>query len=226
MSTNGVNRWRTQPMYAFGEAAHLAGVSTSTVRNWLFGYVTRDREVQPLLPAPADQGPMVSFLQMIEIVVAGRFRKAEHVSFPRVRQAYENAQSEFQLEHPFAHLMLEALGGHIAQRMHDEPLGISLRALDEPAQWSLPGLVLDLMEQLVYEQDLVARWYPKGKDVPIVVDPRISAGIPTVDQRGITIEAVHKRGKAGQRISFIDKDVALTDDLVEQVLQYAEQVTA
>ena len=42
MSDNGnsKNGWRTQPMYSFSEAAHLAHVSVSTVRNWLLGYFT------------------------------------------------------------------------------------------------------------------------------------------------------------------------------------------
>ena len=56
---------------------------------------------------------MVSFLQLIEIVIAGQFRRAERVPFARVENAYENAQMHYNLEYPFAHLELEALGGHI-----------------------------------------------------------------------------------------------------------------
>lgn len=48
--TNGhqaLDGWRTESMYTFGEAAHLADVSTTTVKNWLFGYTVRGREVPP-----------------------------------------------------------------------------------------------------------------------------------------------------------------------------------
>ena len=59
--TNGhesANGWRTQSMYSFSEAAHLADVSTTTVKNWLFGYTVKGREVPPLFPS--DNGDMVS----------------------------------------------------------------------------------------------------------------------------------------------------------------------
>lgn len=224
MSTNGV--WRTQPMYTFSEAAHLASVSTTTVRNWVLGYVSRDRKVEPLFSPHAQQGPMVSFLQMVEIVVAGRFRKALRIPFGKIRGAYVFSQNEFKLEYPFAHLRLEALGGHVVHRMNEERPGTSLQALDEPGQWSLPGLVLEVVNQLDYERDLAARWYPAGKEIPIVVDPRISVGLPTVSTRGITVQAVRKRFKAGQLTSFIAQDLALDDVVVQRVLQYADQVAA
>ena len=127
MSTNGQNGWRTEPMYSFSEAAHLARVSTTTVRNWLWGF----RERPPIFGAQRDLGPMVSFLQLIEIIVARRFRMAAKVPFERVLRTYKNAQNLFQLEYPFAHLRLEALGGHILHGLHEEPLGESALALSE-----------------------------------------------------------------------------------------------
>ena len=214
---------RAQPMYSFSEAAHLAHVSTSTVRNWLFGY---GKIQKPLFRTPDDQGPMVSFLQLIEIVVAGQFRKAERVSFQRVRSAYENGRERFQIEHPFAHLQLEALGGHIVSRMHDEEPGASIQALDEPELWTLPGLVLDVVHQLEYLDELASRWFPAGKDVPIVVDPLFSAGVPTIAGFGVTIPAIRRRWKAGHRIEFIARDFQLESEIIETALQYAEKVAA
>ena len=223
---HNLNGWRTDPLYSFSETAHLAHVSAGTVRNWLFGYTAQGREVQPLFKAPADQGPMVSFLQLTEIVVAGKFRKAERVSFQVVRRAYENAQQQSGLENPFAHLQLEALGGHIVSRLRKERPGTSIQTLDDPEQWTIPGLVLDTVRQFDYEQELAARWFPIGRSVPIVVDPRLSSGVPTLVGRGITIQALYKRWKAGHLIGFIARDFKLKDDLVERALQYAEQVAA
>jgi uncharacterized protein (DUF433 family) len=214
-------------MYTFSEAGHLAHVSASTVRNWLFGYTSRyGGEVAPLFRSPGESGATVSFLQLIEIVLAGNFRKSERVSFQTVRHAYENARTQWNIEYPFAHLRLEALGGHIVQRLRSERPGRSLQALDEPQQWTLPGLVLATISQLDYELDLAARWYPVGKTLPIVVDPRVSAGIPTVIGRGVTIGVIHKRFKAGQRLDFIAQDFELETATVEEAVRYAEQVAA
>ena len=55
-------------------------------------------------------------------------------------------------------------------------------------------------KEIEYELDLAAQWYPAGKSLPIVVDPRISSGVPTIKGRGVTIQVIHKRFKAGPRM--------------------------
>ena len=224
-SSNGRDEWRTQPMYTFGEAGHLAHVSASAVRNWLLGYTGHYGEaVTPLFREPSTGGAMVSFLQLIEIVVAGNFRKAERVGFQTVRRAYENARTQWNIEYPFAHLRIEALGGHIVQWLRSERPGPSMQALDGPRQWTLPGLVLETLAQLDWESDLAARWYPIGKSVQIVVDPRITSGLPTIAGRGVTVDIIHRRFKAGQRLDYIAEDFALELALVEEAIRYAEKV--
>jgi uncharacterized protein (DUF433 family) len=224
MSNNGHNGYRTSPLYTFAEVAHLAHVSTSTVRNWLFGYTTNYGDVAPLFNPSTEQGPMVSFLQLVEIVVAAQFRKAERLSFRTVRRAYENAQSEWGLEYPFAHLRLEALGGHIVRRLHAEDKLGSLQAADTPEQWTLPSLVVETIRQFDYEPDLVIRWYPVGKSIPIVVDPHISAGLPTIVGRGVTVGAIQKRFRAGQLMDFIADDFEIERSVVEEAVRYAPVV--
>ena len=232
MSTNGqsksrLNGWRTDAMYSFREAAHLSGVSSGTVRNWLLGYVSQSgQEVPPLLPTRSDQGPMVSFLQLIEIVVAARFRMAERTKYEVVRTAHQNAKAYYHLDYPFAYLNLRAVGGHIISLMHGGPQS-SYQAIDDLPQRTLPGLVEEVVEQLEYYEEYAAKWYPVGKDVPIVVDPLYSSGVPTIKGRGVTIHLIHRRFKYGkQRIEYIASDLELDRDLVEKALQYAEQVAA
>jgi uncharacterized protein (DUF433 family) len=225
---NDDNGWRTQPLYSFVEAAQLAKVSTNTVRNWLLGFKGRNGENRPPLFSSHDnQGPGISFLQLIEVIVAAKFRKSERVSYQTVYAAYVNAKEIYSLEYPFAHLSLESLGGHIIAKMHGDEPGRSQQVLDSLAQWTLPGLVLETVKQIEYgEKDLAVRWFPVGKDRNIVVDPRISSGIPTIVGRGVTVQAIRKRWKAGHKIDFIAQDLALDANLVETALQYGEQVAA
>ncbi|NQW17978.1 MAG: DUF433 domain-containing protein [Chloroflexi bacterium] len=223
--TSSQDAFRTQPMYSFGEAARLAQVSSSTVRNWLFGYTSGDRQIEPLFNGPSDIA-MVSFLQLIEITVAARFRKVGHVSFAVVRRAYENAQETYDIDYPFAHLRLETMGGHIVQRLRGGDKGASLQAVDQPTQWSLPGLLAEVVDQLDYEREFAIRWHPAGKSIPIVVDPLISSGVPVFEGRGVTITAIRKRWKAGQSIDFIAQDFKLEPKLVETTLRYADSVAA
>ena len=223
-----LNGWRTDSMYTFSEAAHLAGVSTTTVKNWLFGYRVRGRKVPPLFPSGNSE--MVSFLQMIEIMVAGRFRKSafggKSVPFRAVRDAYLNARELSGLEYPFAHMRLEGLGGHIVHLLREGGSLDSFQALDAPEQWTLPGLLRETIDQLEYDQELAARWFPIGKSVPIVVDPRLSTGLPVIQGRGVTVQAIRKRFYAGLNIDFIAKDFEMAPHLVETALRYSERVAA
>ena len=225
---NAVNGWRTESMYSFSEAAHLAEVSVTTVKNWLFGYTVRGRDVPPLMPSR--DAAMVSFLQMIEIMVAGRFRKSasggKRVPFRAVRDAYRNAQQLFRIEYPFAHLRLESLGSHIVHFLEEGGSAASFQALDRPEQWTLPGILRETIDQIDYDQDLASRWFPIGKTVPIVIDPKISTGLPVIEGRGVTVQTIRNRFKAGLRIDFIAKDFELDRDIVETALQYWERVAA
>ncbi len=217
-------KWRTQPMYSFGEAARLADVSTSTVRNWFLGNTAR--QTPPLFPGGAAEESMLSYLQLIETVVAARFRNLDNVRYQNVHAAYRNAKEILGIEYPFAHANLEALGGHIIALLEGEESGSSLQALDSPTQWSLPGLVLEVIRQFEYEDDFAARWFPLGKACPIVIDPRIGSGIPTVEGRGVSVNTIFKRWRAGLKIDFIARDLDLEADDVETVLQYGDRIAA
>lgn len=218
------NRWRTQPMYSYREVSRLSGVSISTVRNWLHGYTNERGVVEPLIREHADDETMCSFLELIEIIVAARFRKAEHKSFRIVRLAYDNATKMFQIQYPFARIELKGIGGHIVHVIRDPK--VALQSVDQPESYTIPGLVQQVLdEQIEYEYDLASKWYPAGKDRPIIVDPRISSGMPTIRGRGVTVEAIYDRfKKASQDIEFIARDYDLDGGVVQAAIRLRERV--
>ena len=212
--THDTDSWRTQPMYTFGEAARLANVSTAMVKNWFSGYITRTgKEVPPLFSDSVGQNSMISFLRLIETVVAAQFRNADDARWHDVRATYRNARKVFGVEYPFAHINLISLGEYIIDRMNDAHNVGNPRAID------LPGHVVKIMHQVEYEGGLAAKWYPIGKECPIVIDPRIGSGVPTVSGTGVSVQAIRRRWKAGHKIDFIAQDLALETDEVEAALE-------
>ncbi len=221
---NGHNGWRTDPIYTIAESAHLAHVTPITVRRWLYGYQTDTRDVLPMF-GEQEKKPLVSFLELVGILVASGFRQNK-IPPERIRMAHDFAKQEWGIEYPFASLKLEPLGGHILHRFDEEKPGASLATFDTKLQqWTLPGFVVEKIKKIDYELELAARWYPIGKNVPIVVDPRISAGLPTIVNRRVTVQAVYKRFKDGRySIPFIASDLKLKRDDVEEAIRYAEEV--
>jgi uncharacterized protein (DUF433 family) len=65
-----------------------------------------------------------------------------------------------------------------------------------------------------------------GSDVPIVIDPRITSGRPTIHGRRVTVQIIRKRFLAGQDINFIAKDFDIDNDVVEDAVRYGELVEA
>jgi uncharacterized protein (DUF433 family) len=216
------NGWRTQPMYSFKEVARLSGISVSTVRNWLFGYTVEERQVAPLIKASLDV-TCCSFLNLVEVMVAARFRKAEGTKYEVVKRTYENARRLYSLEHPFASdLRLKSIGGHIVHMIKEKG---SFQAIDTPEQFTLPNLVTEMMEQLEFELELASKWYPVGKNIPIVVDPYISSGVPIIEGRSITVENIEKRFYVGkQSWDFIASDLELPVDVIQEVIRFAPRV--
>ncbi len=219
-------KWRTSPLYTVSEAARLAKVAPNTVRRWISGTESAEPVFGDTSYDVARDLAVVSFIQLVEIVISSSFRKEGRVSLDVVRRAYVNARVHFGIEYPFASLKLEPLAGHIIVRLREAKDIQGIPAIDSPGLTTIPGLTIDALKDIEYETDLAARWWPAGRNKPIVIDPRFSAGLPTIPERRVTIRNIHNRWMAGQDIEFISKDLVLENHTVEEVLRYAGQIAA
>lgn len=222
------DQFRIGKTYTITQAARLAHVSHGTVRNWLYGSTTsKGYEIEQVFGSKQrveGEVARVSFLDLAEIVLAARFRSLG-IKLQRVREAHDFAHSEWEISHPFAHLNLTSLGGHILAKFEQERPGPTSHGhfvvLSSPAQQVLlPEVVREEIDRFDYAEDKFAeRWHPYGKDVPIVVDPRFAGGKPSVAGRGVSVEILHKRWKAGERVASIARDFRLKRLEVEEILQ-------
>ena len=219
------DRFRTGKAYTIREAAQLADVSPGTVRNWLWGSTAPSGyEMEPVFgeKVKPEEVAQVSFLELSELIVAARWRK-HRIKLHRIRDAHDFAFREWRLQYPFAHLNLTTLGGHILRRFEEEfpAPGPSFVVLSSPEQYVLPTFVQDELKRFDYSEDdkFAIRWYQYGQEVPIVVDPRYAGGKPAIKGRGISVEMLHKRWKAGESFKSIARDFRLKQMDVEVVLQ-------
>lgn len=218
------NRWRTRPVYTISQTAKLAGVHPVTVRRWLYGADSASTKMRPVFSGKGkskEDEAEVAFLQLAEIVVVSRFRQRQ-VKLNTLRQAHGYACKVLNLEYPFAWLHLKTDGVHVFSDFEKSHPDASLLTLDKKGQLTLPGNVIRALELFDYEEEFAARWYPVGRDVPIVIDPRYGAGRPTIPHRRLPVASIYNRWKSGENISFISSDYSLSRKLVETTLQYAE----
>ena len=188
------------PSYGIKDAQGITGVSAAAIRRWLSGYPAivqetkakwinhNDRWTDPLL---------VSFLELIEILVAGKLKAATGKSFAGVRRYNAVLSSEWEATFPFAH-----------QNM--------LNRKD-----ALPQPVVKTLDQMDYEDGYVSRWCPFGKDGALALDPKRAGGQPAIKGRRLRVVDITGQFKAGYTIKWIADDFDLRPNDVEQALRYA-----
>jgi uncharacterized protein (DUF433 family) len=226
-----IDRFRAGKAYTVAQAARLADTSPATVRRWLKGYYSPRHRMKPVFGAKDQDASRLSFLELVELIVASRFRKKTDshpgIALDKIRKAHTYARDRWGLPYPFASLKLLDDGVHILREFDaKETGGPTLLALDKGGQWALPGAVIDQFDNhLEFSgkpgDPFAVRWRPYGADVPIVLDPHVAGGQPTVAGRAITIETLRSRRDGGESVQSLADDYELPVRVLEDVLERA-----
>ena len=188
------------PSYGIKEAQGITGVSATAIRRWLSGYPASVREIKAKWINHNDKWPdplLVSFFELIEILVAGKFRTATGKSFAGVRRYNTVLSSEWEVPFPFAH-----------QNM--------LKQKD-----ALPEPVLKALEQMDYENGYVSRWCPFGKDGALALDPYRASGQPAIKGRRLRVLDIKGHFIAGDSIDSVADNFELDPLTVEAAVRFA-----
>jgi uncharacterized protein (DUF433 family) len=170
-----------------------------------------------------ERGRPLSYLQLVELAVVGAFRQAG-VPLVRIRRAREFFAQQFHEEFPFAHYRLVTEGAHVLMHLCDLEPDSELDELvvtDAAGQLAWKQFIGEWFQEFDYENDLALRWHVAGRESPVLIDPRISFGAPTV--RGIATWAIKGRAEAGETPEEIAEDFELGIDEVKRALAF-EQV--
>jgi uncharacterized protein (DUF433 family) len=220
-------------VYSLPEAARLVQRPRDWVSRVVKGYRFRRRNGQPGSTPPLFRGQFedlegtinLSFLDLIELVFVRDFR-AHGVSWPVIRRAAEEAAKLFKdTDHPFCVKRFSTDGSQIfataAAKEEGEEQMIDLAQ----RQHVFAEILKPFIKQLEYSAsgDLL-RWFPLGKEKPVVLDPRISFGEPTVEGAGVPTAALYKALKAGESEDAIATWYDLPQDAVRAALDFERRL--
>jgi uncharacterized protein (DUF433 family) len=209
----------TSPRYTFAEADRLAGVSRGTARRWLSGYAYRDEagrsvNLPPITPRSAES-EAASFLDVVEIVAIGGLKDAGF-STRQIRQIVRNCQEILGVQRPLSTLKFKVGGRDVFVDQGDVLVDVGRRKRMQA--WN--DILEPFLANLDYTDDVASRWWPLGRDVPIVVDPEYGQGLPVVEGSGVRTEIIRERAEAGDLIEQIASDFNLDRTDVERALQF------
>jgi uncharacterized protein (DUF433 family) len=183
-------------IYLRSDAARLLRVSAPRLRRWVDGYTywydrhgspTTRRSRPPIVSRDLpviDRAIALSFVELMELRVVKAL--VDHgMSLQAVRAVAMVAADYFQTQHPLASRRLYTDGKKAFAALHGDNRDIPDLVELSPHQVE-QVIAGEVFQPFLAEVDfnptsaLAERWWPLGKDVPIVLDPAIAFGAPSV----------------------------------------------
>jgi uncharacterized protein (DUF433 family) len=210
-------------IYTRADAARLLRVTPSRMRRWVGGYTyqyksgdgARSGKLPPVVRTdlPVMQRAIaLSFVELMELrVVKALIDRG--ISLQHVRRASRLAASTFRTIHPFASRRVYTDGRHVFAEL---AAGGDTRDIVELSKGRVlqviaGGVLEPFMSEIDFDATttLAERWWPMGRQSPIVLDPRIAFGAPTIvgtRLRTLTVAGVAARATFAEAARTYDLD--------------------
>ena len=162
----------------------------------------------------------MSYLELVEVAFVATFRGLG-VSLQRIRRARDYAAQVLKSEYPFAEYSWLTEGHQVLLDLRtvegDSSIG-SLIAADSQGQVAWKEIVSDRFHQFDYDNGIALIWHLASRRSPVVIDPRVSFGAPSVN--GVPTWALRGRWDAGESILDIKDDFGLSKDEIRYGLLF------
>jgi uncharacterized protein (DUF433 family)/DNA-binding transcriptional MerR regulator len=220
-------------IYTYKEASLITGVRVQTIRRWIEGYKNsnskRTEQKPPLFPSDYSkigEVKALSFMDIIEILFIKAFQKYG-LSTQRIRKAVERASVLLSSPHPFAEKVFYTDGKTILARIAEESDMPDLIDLINK-QYQFDPIVLPELYKCIdfNDYDIAERYWPEGRNVDIVIDPKINFGKPSIFGPNIPIYTLYDLYKKGQSIEELAGWYDVDEKVVASALKYEDKKVA
>jgi uncharacterized protein (DUF433 family) len=205
------------PAYDVARASQIVRLSPSTLRLWAVG----DGEHDALFK-PAERSPVrLSFQNLIESFVLASMRRVHGVSMQKVRKALRYVGSQLGYPRPLVHASFRTDGVTLFIQQADRLLDVG-----RDGQVALRNVLDASLRRIDWEGDVAVRLYPwvrstepQNQPKTIVVDPRRGFGKPVIAGTGIEARIVAGRYLAGDSITKLAEEYAVTLEKIEDAIR-------
>jgi uncharacterized protein (DUF433 family) len=214
-----------EPRYLITEAASVVGRPQGMIRRWSVGhrriYKGERRMDPPLIRIDGDAGRgevPLSFLNLLELRFLASYR--EDATLPAIRRALAFAAEEMGVRRPLLELDFAVHGRELFLRFaEDEPYFVNASRDGQIMIWPEDaGTFLDSVEY-DEEERKAYKWWPLGKERPVVLDTRLNAGQPSTSRTGIRTEAIASRRVSGWDSAAIESDLGVLPEEIDAALE-------
>ena len=189
-------------LYNVPDASRLLRLKRDTIVRWTFGYNRGGRSYSGITTpeVPDLHGRhALTFRELVQLMSVREFLKVR-VKWPKIRLAYDQGCQRFGTLYPFARKHWFADPGGIYYGEGDDLIEMSSAAL----QGAIKEALSPYLHRMDFDADgLAERWYPLGRERPVVLDPAISFGAPVITGTGVRTDTLRGLKEAGADVESL-----------------------
>lgn len=207
------------------EAAGLLGLRVDRARAWLDGYESRGVRYPPVIRVEPTGDDIVTWGEFVELGYLREYRR-KGVPLQRLRPVIDELRREFGTPYPLATAKPYVYGRELVlelQERNDIPLSIAI-VVSSGQTVALADEAMRFLKKVEFDppdDGDVRRLRPAGPASPVVIDPLVRFGRPSV--HGVSTVRLWELHDAGESIEEIAEGYDLTEDLVRSAVAYEEQ---
>jgi uncharacterized protein (DUF433 family) len=212
-------------MYGVAEAARLLGLRADRTRAWLEGYERRGVVYPRVIRLEPSGDDIVAWGEFVELGYLREYRR-KGVPLQRLRPVIDELRREFQTPYPLATAKPYVYGKELVlqlQERNDIPRSIAI-VICSGQTIALAEEAMRFFKKVEFEppgEGDVRRPHPAGTASPVVIDPLVRFGQPSV--QGVATERLWELFDAGEKVDEIAESYEMSAELVRAAVAYEQQ---
>jgi len=213
-------------VYAVLEAAGLLGLRADRARAWLDGYERQSAQCAPVIRVEPTGEDVVTWGEFVELGYLREYRR-KGVPLQRLRPVIDELRREFDTPYPLATAKPYILGKELVldlQERNGIPSAIAI-VIRSGQQILLAHDAQRFFKKVEFEapeEGDVRRLHPAGLASPVVIDPLVRFGRPSV--QGVATERLWELFDAGEPIEQIADGYEIPTEEIRAAIAYEEQL--
>lgn len=214
-----------RPVYGISEAAALLGLRPDRARAWLDGYHRHDASYPPVIRVEATGDDIVTWGEFVELGYLREYRR-KGVPLQRLRPVIDALRHEFSTPYPLATAKPFVFGKELVlklQQENDLPRSIAI-VISSGQTIALADEAMRFFKKVEFDppgRGDVTRLHPAGAASPVVIDPLVRFGRPSV--QGVATHRLWELHDAGESVDEIAGGYEMTSEFVRAAIAYEEQ---
>ena len=204
-------------IYTATDASEILGISYQKISYWFRQYIRGAFESQSNFHYFFDSDDLtaVNFYTLIELYVFDFFRQKK-IPVNKIITAHREIGTLLETPYPFCHTeVLMSSGRNILLNYKGILLNASPGFQQEIAEYVLP-----YSQKIEFQNQMAYKYFPLGKEKSIVVNPENQYGSPTFEGTGMKVSTIAGLLRAGELHHIIRKIYDLTEEQLEDAIQY------